>query len=103
MDWLVVELAGHIEVFGDRFKSDKLSQAGECLNFCELRGRHIALKLQELQFDLEQIALAHVAGFVARLTDIDRLLKTRCVLFRKIESRLREQHGYELLARVEDQ
>src|SRR5262249_24359091 len=85
------------------FKSEKLAQTRQGLNLCELRRRQIALKLEQLQFDLQQVAFAHVTGLVARFADVDRFLKAVRVLLRQIERRLRQQHRNELLARVEDQ
>src|SRR5580704_5540874 len=103
MNRLICQVAADVEIVGNRFKSEKLPQSGERLNLRELCSRQIALKLQQLQFDLEQVALAHIAGFVAGFADVDRLLEALRILLREVKRRLRQQHRNELLARVEDQ
>src|SRR5580700_7088966 len=61
------------------------------------------LELQHLELDLEKVAFAHVAGFVAQLADVDSFLKAVEVLLGEIDGGLREKDGDELLRNVEDQ
>lgn len=59
------------------------------------------MKLQQLQLDLEVIALADVARLVLSFADIDRLLGALQVQFGKTQSGFGEQHGDELLGHIE--
>ncbi len=61
------------------------------------------MKLQKLEFDLEEVAFAHIAGFVALFADIDGLLKAFEVLLGEVDRGLGEDDVYELLGDVEDE
>ncbi len=65
-------------------------------------GGHVGLELQRLQLDLQQIDLAHGAGFVLFLADAYRVLIALQKLHRKIKIRLGQQSGHKLLRRVGD-
>jgi len=57
--------------------------------------------LQKLEFDLEEIAFAHVPGLVARTADIDGFLEAVEILPGKIERGLCKQGGDELRRDIE--
>lgn len=103
VDGLVIQLALDIEKIGDGFETDELAECGNGLNFRESGGGEIGLKLEKLEFDFEVIALAHVAGFIALLADVDCFLETVEILFGKIDRGLREDDVDELLGNVEDE
>src|SRR5262249_11413973 len=84
-------------------KTQQLAKRRERLNFCELRGGNICLKLQKLQFDFQKVAFAHVADFEAFFADVDGLLKAVEILLSESQRRLRKQCGNELLGDVENQ
>src|SRR5580700_10951387 len=100
MHRLIVEIAFHIEFVRYGLEPQKLTQCRERLNLGEVCHRKIALKLQELEFDLEQIALAHIPVLVARLADVYRLLEAFRILLRQVDGGLREQYRDKLLAGV---
>ena len=66
-----------------------------------MRLGYVLLKLQHLQLDFQEIAFADVAGVVAGLADVHRVLKTLHVLQREIERGFRELHADELRRHVE--
>ncbi len=97
----VIEIAGNVEILGNGFVPQKLPQADQRLHFGELRLGHVLLKLQHLQLDLQKIAFADVAGVVAGLADIHRVLKALHVLQREIERGFGKLHAHELRGNVE--
>ena len=70
------------------------------MNASEAGAGDVALKLQELQSDLEIVAFAHVAGFKARFADADGFLEAVKILLREIERGLGEKDVHELLRDV---
>src|SRR5580700_11669783 len=98
---LVVERALNVIIVGYGFEPEELAERGKRLHFGEPGSKNVRLKLQQLQFDFEQVPFAHVAGFKARLADINRLLKAVVVLLGEIERGLREQNVDELLGEIE--
>ena len=103
MHGLVVEFAFNIVIVGNGLESEELPEAGESLNFGEFSGEKIVLKLQHLQLDLEEVALAHVAGFITRLADVHSPLEAIEILLGKIDGGLREEDSDELLGKIEDE
>src|SRR5271157_2141663 len=101
MNGLVVERSLDVVVIGNRFEPKLLAKSSKRLDFGEFGRKYIRLELQQLQFDLEQVPFAHVAGFEAGLTDFDGLLKAVVVLLGEVECGLREQNVDELLGKVE--
>src|ERR1700744_4604694 len=88
---LVIEVAYDIEIIRNGFKTNRLAQSGDRLHLRKPGGEDIALKLEKLELDLEQIPFAHVSGFEAGLADFHRLLKAVVILLCEVESGLREQ------------
>src|SRR5208337_4562990 len=70
---LVVERSLDVIVIRNGFEPKLLAKSGKRLDLGELGGKNVCLELQQLQFDLEQVPFAHVAGFEAGLTDLDGL------------------------------
>jgi len=62
------------------------------LNPRQLRRGYVGLKLQHLQLDLEQIALAYVASVVTGFSDIYRVLKALEILHREFKGRFCKLH-----------
>jgi hypothetical protein len=58
--------------------------------------------LQELELDFEEVAFAHVSGFVAGFADVDGLLEAVEVLLGKIDGGLGEDDADELLGDAKD-
>src|ERR1700729_1131542 len=100
---MIVEVTLDIEFIWDGFESHQLPQRCQSLHSGKLGGGKVALKLEKLQLDLQQIAFAHIADFEARLADADRLLKAVCVLFGQLHGGFREQYRNELLSSIKNQ
>ncbi len=64
---------------------------------------NIGLKLQELQFDFEEVAFADGAGLEASFADTDGVLKTVQILLGELQSGFGEKGVNELLRDVKDQ
>jgi len=77
-----------------------LPQTRQCLNSGQLGSRKIHLKLQQLQFDFQQVAFAHGSGLEFRLANLHGLLEARQVLLREIKIGLGKQRSNELLRDV---
>src|SRR5579859_6785056 len=101
MNGLVVKLAVHVEIVSDGFKTDELAQGRKRLHLGELGVENIALELQKLKLDFEQVPFAHIAGFEAGLADVDGLLEAVEVLLREVKCGLCQQRTDELLRDVE--
>src|SRR5208337_9788 len=59
-------------------------------------------KLQQLEFDLQEIAFAQVADVESLFTDVHGLLEAVQILLRELQGRFRQQNINELLTDVED-
>src|SRR5271170_5345527 len=101
VDRRVVKITFHVKIFRHGFKTDFLPQSGEGLNLREVGGEDVALELQQLEFDLEQVAFAHVTGFEAGVADFDGLLKAVVILLGEFDGGLCEQNVDELLRDIE--
>src|SRR5208337_279285 len=100
---LIVERPLHVVVVRYGLEAQQLAESGKALDPGEARGRNVALKLQQLEFDFQEIALAHVAHAKALVADVHGFLKALQVLLRELKCRLRQQHVHKLLADVVDQ
>lgn len=74
-EWLVRQIANHVIIGRHRVVAQELTQANQRLLLGQAGRRHVRLKLQKLQFDLEIIAFPDVARFELCFANIDGLLE----------------------------